>query len=204
MGTEKAPPVAYCFDRFTLDLARGALLASNGTELSLRPKSFALLRFFVENAGRLVDRDAIMSTIWPDVIVTDDSITQCVSDIRRVFGDDAQHLLRTVQRRGYRFTAAVTHADATSPLVPARDETGASLDDEPKGPIDPNSAPEDAPSLAGQQSSRRSDPETVSSTHPPGRDDTQPVRPPLIPVAERRHLTVLLCDLVGSTELSEQ
>ena len=40
-------PGAWRFDRFTLDLARGALLGPDGAELPLRPKSFALLRLLV-------------------------------------------------------------------------------------------------------------------------------------------------------------
>ena len=78
MDAEQPPPATYRFDCFTLDLARGALLALDGAELPLRPKSFALLQLFVENAGQLLDRDTIMQAVWPDVFVTDDSITQCV------------------------------------------------------------------------------------------------------------------------------
>src|SRR4051795_4528648 len=110
MDVETPPRVAYRFDRFILDLRRGALLALDGVELPLRPKSFALLQLFVENAGRLLDRDTIMGTVWPDVFVTDDSITQCVGDIRRALGDEAQRLLRTVPRRGYLFAAEVSRA----------------------------------------------------------------------------------------------
>src|ERR1700693_545408 len=94
---------AYAFGRFTLHLDRGVLLA-DGAECALRPKSFALLRLFVENPGRLVNRDEIMETIWPGVFVTDDSIAQCVSDIRRALGDSDQRLLRTLPRRGFLFT----------------------------------------------------------------------------------------------------
>src|SRR6516225_1715544 len=101
----EAPP-AYRFDRFVLDLQRGVLLADDA-ECTLRPKSFALLRFFVENAGRLIDRDEIMRAVWPGVFVTDDSIAQCVRDIRRVLGDNDQRLLRTLPRRGFRFIAPV-------------------------------------------------------------------------------------------------
>src|SRR3954462_14912680 len=117
MDAEKLPGRAYYFDRFVLDLHRGALLALDGAELPLRPKSFALLQLFVENAGRLLDRDTIMRAVWPDVFVTDDSIIQCVRDIRRVFGDEAQGLLRTVPRRGYLFAAAVSRAGPARPLV---------------------------------------------------------------------------------------
>ena len=50
MDAERPPRTAYRFDRFTLDLGRGALLAPDGAELPLRPKSFTLLQLFVENA----------------------------------------------------------------------------------------------------------------------------------------------------------
>jgi len=77
IGSEASRAV-FRFDRFTLDLVRGALLDADGAELALRPKSFALLRHLVENAGRLIDRDEIMEAVWPGVVVTDDSIAQCV------------------------------------------------------------------------------------------------------------------------------
>src|SRR3954467_3290949 len=111
MYVEKPPCRAYRFDRFVLDLRRGALLALDGVELQLRPKSFTLLQLFVENAGRLLDRDTIMGAVWPDVFVTDDSITQCVGDIRRAFGDEAQRLLQTVPRRGYLFATEVSRIE---------------------------------------------------------------------------------------------
>jgi len=104
MGPEA--PAAYKFDRFVLHLERGALLA-DGVERALRPKSFALLRHFVENPGRVIDRDEIMHAVWPGVFVSDDSIAQCVRDIRRALGDDQQLLLRTLPRRGYLLTAQV-------------------------------------------------------------------------------------------------
>src|SRR5690349_20066647 len=112
MGVESPPRLAYRFDRFTLDLARGALLAEDGTGLPMRPKSFALLRLLIENAGRLLDRDAIMAAVWPDVFVTDDSITQCVRDVRRALGDEAGRLLRTVPRRGYLLAARASASAA--------------------------------------------------------------------------------------------
>src|ERR1019366_8437954 len=92
-----------------------------------RPKSFALLRLFAENPGRLIDRDEIMRAVWPGIFVTDDSIAQCISEIRRALGDNDQRLLRTLPRRGYRFitsviaeqdnggVASAPRADATPP-----------------------------------------------------------------------------------------
>jgi adenylate cyclase len=107
MMPNSAPYTAYRFGGLTLDLGRGALLTTDRRELPLRPKSFALLRLLVENAGRLLSRDAIMEAIWPDVFVSDDNITQCIRDIRSALGADAQQMLRTLPRRGYVFTSDV-------------------------------------------------------------------------------------------------
>jgi TolB-like protein/Tfp pilus assembly protein PilF len=100
----------YRFDRFMIDFARGLLLNGDGEEVPLRHKSYELLRLFVENPGRLLDRDRINQAIWPDVVIDDNSITQCIRDIRRAVQDDAQTIVRTVPRRGYIFTSKVTAA----------------------------------------------------------------------------------------------
>src|SRR3954451_13233189 len=115
MDADGAAPAAWRFDRFNLDLARGALLADGGAEVALRPKSFALLRLLVANPGRLLDRDAIMAAVWPGVVVGDESITQCIRDIRKALGDEAQQLLKTVPKHGYLLTAEVTPAESTAP-----------------------------------------------------------------------------------------
>jgi adenylate cyclase len=98
---------AYQFGLFTLDLERGALRAGEDGEIPLRPKSFALLRLLVENAGRLLSREAIMEALWADVSVTNDSLTQCVHDIRSALGADARSMLSTRRRRGYLFASDV-------------------------------------------------------------------------------------------------
>ncbi len=98
----------YRFDRFCLDRLRGMLLDETGEAVALRPKTFALLCHFAENAGRVIDRGEIMDAIWPNVVVTDDSIAQCVKEIRRALRDDDMRILRTLPRRGFLFAAQVT------------------------------------------------------------------------------------------------
>jgi len=93
----------YCFAGFTLDLRRGSLRSGNA-EIELRPKSFLLLRYLVENSGRLVSRDELIKAVWPDVIVTDESVTRCVSDVRMALGDSAQRIIKTLSKRGYVLT----------------------------------------------------------------------------------------------------
>jgi TolB-like protein/DNA-binding winged helix-turn-helix (wHTH) protein len=101
------------FDRFTLDRARGCLQA-DGVDVELRPKSFEVLRQLVENAGRLVSKDELARVVWPNVVVTDDSLVQCISDVRKVLCDDGQRFIKTVPRRGYVFVADVG-VDAAAP-----------------------------------------------------------------------------------------
>ena len=104
----------YIFEGFSLDLARGGLFSPAQAEIPLRPKAFALLRLFVENAGRLLDRDTILSVVWPKVLVTEDSITQCVREIRAALGHDGSHLIRAVRARGYVLSASVSQMRSSS------------------------------------------------------------------------------------------
>src|SRR5690348_11415986 len=140
MDAERSPRTTYHFDRFTLNLAHGVLRAADGTERPLRPKSFALLQLFVENAGQLLDRDSIMAAVWPDVFVTDDSITQCVGEIRRALGGEAAALLRTLPKRGYLLSAG-----PPDDAVPRPAEVAATLHPA-KAPSEP--AQPDRPSIA--------------------------------------------------------
>jgi len=105
-------------DRYILDLSRGCLLL-DGTEIALRPKTFAVLRCLVENAGRLVSKDELFAAVWPDVAVTDDALVQSIGELRRGLGVDGPRLIKTIPRRGYRFESGVLLD--TSSGVPSAD-----------------------------------------------------------------------------------
>jgi TolB-like protein/DNA-binding winged helix-turn-helix (wHTH) protein len=108
------------FDRYMLDLRRGTL-RSGEDDIEIRPKTFEVLKLLVENAGRLVSKDEIVATVWPGVFVTDDSVVQCVKELRRALGPDGERLVRTVPRRGYRLEAdGPTNLSATPPDSDAR------------------------------------------------------------------------------------
>jgi adenylate cyclase len=100
------PEATFQFGRFTLDSARGLLLGPDG-EIALRPKSFALLQLLAQNPDRLISHDEIAGTVWPETTATDESIVQCVRDIRRALGAGADALIRTLPRRGYMLASAV-------------------------------------------------------------------------------------------------
>lgn len=103
---QKTAHHTYSFDEFTLDLTRGCL-RRGGVELKLRPKSFDVLKSLVENSGRLVSKDELIESVWQGMAVTDDSLVQCMKEIRRVLGDDRQTIIKTVPRRGYVFEIEV-------------------------------------------------------------------------------------------------
>lgn len=100
--------VAYRFGPFRLDPVSYRFFCE-GTPVPLAPKGLDLLLLLVARPGTLVSKDEIMRALWPDVAVTDNALTQVVSDLRQALGDhsSAPHFIQTVPRRGYRFIAAV-------------------------------------------------------------------------------------------------
>ena len=103
---QKIAHEVFSFDEFRLDVTRGALLQGD-TELRLRPKSFDVLHYLIENQGRLIGKDELISHVWQGMAVTDDSLVQCLRDIRRALGDNSQEIIKTVPRRGYIFDRPV-------------------------------------------------------------------------------------------------
>jgi adenylate cyclase len=94
----------FAFDDYVLDIARGCLLR-DGREVTLRPKTFAVLRYLVEHMGELVSKDALLAAVWPNLIVTDDTLVQSIGELRRAFAEAGHEYITTVPRRGYRFEA---------------------------------------------------------------------------------------------------
>ena len=114
----------YRFGPFCLE--RGAYRLSRGSEaLALPPKVLDLLFLLVSRPSSLVSKDEILQTLWPDVAVTDNAITQVISELRQALDDDpaAPKYVQTVPRKGYRFIAGVERTDpapaATATAHPA-------------------------------------------------------------------------------------
>jgi DNA-binding winged helix-turn-helix (wHTH) protein/TolB-like protein len=110
------PATRRSFGPFTLDTDR-AELTRDGAPVPLRPKVHALLAYFVERAGSTVSKQELLDAVWPGLVVTDDSLTQAISELRAALGDDGPALIRTVPRRGYRLDAEV-RAPMPAPVVP--------------------------------------------------------------------------------------
>jgi TolB-like protein/DNA-binding winged helix-turn-helix (wHTH) protein/Tfp pilus assembly protein PilF len=106
------------FHGFTFDPNTASLYGGHG-QSQLRPKSFDVLHYLALHPGRIIAKDELIEAIWPNVFVTENSLVQCISDIRAVLGDDAQAVVKTVPRRGYVFVAQVTEVETAARDAPA-------------------------------------------------------------------------------------
>jgi DNA-binding winged helix-turn-helix (wHTH) protein/TolB-like protein len=86
---------------YTLDLDQARLLDLHGRAVELRPQALAVLLELGRRHGELVTKLDLSARVWPGVSVTDDSLVQCVVEIRRALGDTRQQVVRTMPRRGY-------------------------------------------------------------------------------------------------------
>src|SRR6266446_806942 len=107
-------PEAYEFGPFRIEIKLCQLLRG-GDVVPLTPKAFDTLLALVRRRDRVVDKDELMKIVWPDSFVSEDSLTQSISVLRRVLGDvsNQPEFIATVPRRGYRFiapTSEVPHA----------------------------------------------------------------------------------------------
>ena len=100
---------AYRFDDFELDPVK-RVLVRNGEVISLTPKRLEILLVLVRNSGRVVDKDQLMSEVWPDTIVEESNLTHNVSAVRKALGEKpGEHrFIITIPGQGYRFVAGVS------------------------------------------------------------------------------------------------
>src|SRR6185295_718566 len=132
----------YAFGDFVLERSQQRVLRRDGGALDLPPRLFSALLLFVENAGELLDKDALMRALWPGLVVEENSLSQVISGLRRALADDSHdsRYIQTVPRRGFRFIASVTELPDPAGLealpIPA---TGPGQQPEP--PAEPVPAP---------------------------------------------------------------
>lgn len=109
------------FETFSIDTDRG-VVSRDGDETRLRRQSFDVLMYLVDRPGTLVTKDELVSAIWGGTAVTDNSLTQCMAEIRKALGDGDHRIVRTVVRRGYRFQPPVAPHSGDEKTKPARNQ----------------------------------------------------------------------------------
>ena len=100
------------FAGFELNQQRAELRGPDGASIRLRPKPFAMLNVLAANTGRIVSKQELMEAVWPNIHVGEDSLFQCIREIRTALGDDQRRLIKVVSGRGYLFEAEVSNGRA--------------------------------------------------------------------------------------------
>jgi predicted ATPase len=108
------------FGPFRLDTVNQCLL-HNGVPVALPPKPFAVLRYLVENPGRLITHDELLDALWPETYVQPQVLRTYMLELRKLLGDDASHpsFIQTLPKRGYCFVAQVVECTAAPNKRPA-------------------------------------------------------------------------------------
>jgi DNA-binding winged helix-turn-helix (wHTH) protein/Flp pilus assembly protein TadD len=123
------PPSRFRFGPFVVERLAYRVLR-DGQALALSPKLVDVLLYFVSRPSMLVTKDELFNAIWPDVTVTENALTQAISDLRQALGDEpaSPKYIQTVARRGYRFIAPVEALPALEVDAPANAEPVAASD----------------------------------------------------------------------------
>ena len=102
--------------RFHLDTANQCLVRGR-ERVAIPPKPYDILRYLVENPGRLVTQDELLDKLWPETSVNPELVRKYIVDIRKILGDrpDKPEFIETVPKRGYRFIAPVVDESENEP-----------------------------------------------------------------------------------------
>jgi DNA-binding winged helix-turn-helix (wHTH) protein len=114
MAGRSHPSEVYRFGEFILEPAQQRLSGTGGRPVALTPKAFDTLWCLVERSGELITKSELLERVWPNVVVEEAILARNVADLRKALGDDpnAPRFIETLPKRGYRFIARVTIAEA--------------------------------------------------------------------------------------------
>jgi DNA-binding winged helix-turn-helix (wHTH) protein/tetratricopeptide (TPR) repeat protein len=114
----------YFFADFVLDTDRAELRRVDGSATRLRPKTLELFKLLVQNSHRVLGKEELMEAIWPGIHVGEDSLFQCIREIRVALGDARREMVQVISGRGYLFALDVTTEQAASGTTePQQQET---------------------------------------------------------------------------------
>lgn len=147
----------YEFGPFRLDPRERSLLR-DGEQVPLTPRTYETLLVLVRNRDRVVEKQELMDTLWPDSDVEENNLNQSISAVRKALGErpGEQRYIKTVTRHGYRFVAPVreVQADVAGTAAGTKSPPPPTVDEEPgantRGDVEPGPVP--VPPERGAQS----------------------------------------------------
>src|SRR5262249_17606268 len=182
--------MVYRFHDYTLDPASREV-RHGAHRLALEPKVLQVLLYLLEHRDRMVPKTELLEQCWPETFVSESALTRCLARLRKAVQPTptAPPVIETRHRQGYRFMAEVSIF--TQMLSPPTTDTGlphARPSLQPSAPAVPLVWPDTPASPAPLASAPLPTPPTRHAS----------------PLAERRQLTVMFCDVVDSTTLAGQ
>jgi TolB-like protein/tetratricopeptide (TPR) repeat protein len=126
---ERASPV-YRFGPFVVDVADRSM-KRDGAAIPLTPKQFDLLVALLTSAGRLVEKETLLKSVWPDVAVEEGNLTKGIFSLRQLLEQEGIRYIETVPKRGYRFMAVVTYGRSTLPSLSTAPAAASAVPPEP-------------------------------------------------------------------------
>src|SRR5215831_17170171 len=126
MSDVSAAPI-YEFAGFRLHLRKRLLFSVDNQPVPLSPRAFETLVVLVEQAGEMLDKSERMRTVWPKTVVEENSLNQCITQLRRALGErPGEHrFIVTVPGRGYRFVPEVSRISGEQSLATGPSKTPA-------------------------------------------------------------------------------
>jgi TolB-like protein len=109
-------PQQFVFGPFVFD-ARGRVLYRDLQDVGLPPKAVETLHLLLANAGTVVEKNALLETVWAGMVVGEGSLTRTISILRKALGGDGATHIATISKRGYRFDMPVSCVFATPPAI---------------------------------------------------------------------------------------
>ena len=106
------------FGGLCFDDQRKQLVTSQGLVQPLRKRSLQVLLYLIEHHDQVESKDEIISSVWGKIQVTDESLVQCIADIRKALGDQEHKVLKTVRGRGYLLVADAPTFEITESAQP--------------------------------------------------------------------------------------
>ena len=100
-----------------IDYEKEEVVNSSGKSIEFRPQTFAVFSYLCKNRGRVVTKNELLENVWEGVVVTDDSIVKCISEIRKELDIESSIDVKTVTRRGYLLTESQIVDNTSSPKV---------------------------------------------------------------------------------------
>lgn len=116
------PSQIYETGGFRVDATQRVLMAADGSRVPLASRAFDLLLYFVRHPGQLLDKNRLMTAVWPNTVVEENNLNQSIGALRKALGESAgeHRFLVNEPGRGYRFVAQVRFPAQDTPPAAAR------------------------------------------------------------------------------------